>query len=103
MAIFVVCGYGATKVKIDSNLVELFKEGNPVRVAYEIVDEHMAGTGSMEVMMDFNASDAMSDPAVLTAISDLQDTTGKRIRKIRGAYAFAGRSGEGHQQDHERE
>jgi predicted RND superfamily exporter protein len=72
MAIFVVCGYGATKVKIDSNLVELFKDGNPVRVAYEIVDEHMAGTGSMEVMMDFQASDAMSDPAVLTAISKLQ-------------------------------
>ncbi|OUS08747.1 hypothetical protein A9Q96_03400 [Rhodobacterales bacterium 52_120_T64] len=71
--IFVVCGYGATQVKIDSNLAELFKEGNPVRVAYEIVDEHMAGTGSMEVMMDFQASDAMSDPAVLTVISDLQD------------------------------
>lgn len=73
MSIFVVCGYGATKVKIDSNLAELFKDGNPVRVAYEIVDEHMAGTGSMEVMMDFNVSDAMSDPEVLTAISDLQD------------------------------
>lgn len=73
MAIFVVCGYGATKVKIDSNLVELFKDGNPVRVAYEIVDEHMAGTGSMEVMMDFNASEAMSDPDVLRAISNLQD------------------------------
>ena len=73
MAVFVVCGYGATRVKIDSNLVELFKDGNPVRVAYEIVDEHMAGTGSMEVMMDFNASDAMSDPDVLMAISNLQD------------------------------
>jgi len=73
MAIFVVCGYGATRVKIDSNLVELFKDGNPVRVAYEIVDEHMAGTGSMEVMMDFNTSDAMSDPDVLQAISNLQD------------------------------
>ncbi len=72
-AVFVVTGYGATKVNIDSNLIELFKEDNPVRVAYEIVDEHMAGTGSMEVMMDFNASDAMSDPAVLRAISDLQD------------------------------
>ena len=73
MGIFVVCGYGATKVKIDSNMVELFKEGNPVRVAYEIVDEHMAGTGSMEVMMDFHTSDAMSDPEVLSAISNLQD------------------------------
>lgn len=72
-AIFVVCGYGATQVKIDSNLVELFKDGNPVRVAYEIVDEHMAGTGSMEVMMDFKTSEAMSDPEVLRVISDLQD------------------------------
>lgn len=80
-AIFLVCGYGSTKVKIDSNLVELFKDGNPVRVAYEIVDEHMAGTGSMEVMLDYNASDAMSDPAVLQSISDLQDVLESKYGK----------------------
>ena len=73
LGVFGICGYGATKVKIDSNLVELFKEGTAVRTAYEIVDEHMAGTGSMEVMMDFKTSEALSDPAVLQAISTLQD------------------------------
>ncbi|MHA1128517.1 MAG: efflux RND transporter permease subunit, partial [Alphaproteobacteria bacterium] len=73
LGVFVVCGYGATKVKIDSNLVELFKEGTPLRTAYEIVDEHMAGTGSMEVMLDFKTSEALSDPTVLNAISNLQE------------------------------
>jgi len=71
LGVFGICGYGATKVKIDSNLVELFKEGTAARTAYEIVDEHMAGTGSMEVMMDFKTSEALNDPAVLQAISTL--------------------------------
>ncbi len=72
-ALFGVTFYGATQVKIDSNLVELFRKGTTLRTAYEIVDEHMAGTGSMEIMLDFKQSDALTDPRVLQAISDLQD------------------------------
>lgn len=69
---FIVCGYGTSKVHIDSNLVELFKEKTPLRTAYEIVDKNMAGTGSMEVMLDFGKSDALSDPRVLNAIDAME-------------------------------
>lgn len=71
--IFGICLYGASKVKIDSNLVDLFREGTPLRVTYEIVDTHMAGTSSMEIMMDFQEEDALSDPKVLETIDQLQD------------------------------
>lgn len=71
--IFGICLYGASKVKIDSNLVDLFREGTPLRVTYEIVDTHMAGTSSMEIMMDFQEKDALSDPKVLQTIDQLQD------------------------------
>ena len=71
--IFGICLYGASKVKIDSNLVDLFREGTPLRVTYEIVDTHMAGTSSMEIMMDFQEEDALSDPKVLQTIDQLQD------------------------------
>ena len=81
--IFLACGYGATRVTIDTNLVELFKKDTPFRTAYEIVDEHMAGTGTMEVMLDFEKLDAFSDPRVLQAVdrmqTDLQDRYGKYI------------------------
>ena len=72
LGIFVICGYGATRVTIDSNLVELFKKDTPIRTAYEIVDEHMAGTGTMEVMLDFQRPDAFADYRVLQAVDRMQ-------------------------------
>jgi len=71
--LFGITLYGATLVRIDSNIVELFREGTPLRTAYEIVDEHMAGTGSMEVMIDLKQPDSVSDPVALQAISNLQN------------------------------
>jgi hypothetical protein len=73
VGIFGLCLYGATQVKIDSNLVELFSEDVPIRAAYDIVDEHMMGTGGMIIMIDMAESDAIMDPEVLQSISDLQD------------------------------
>ncbi|MDH5798336.1 MAG: MMPL family transporter, partial [Paracoccaceae bacterium] len=73
MGLFAVCAYGTTKVEIDTNLIELFKKGTPVRTAYEVVDENMAGTGSMEIMLDFKASDAFADADVLKAVDQLED------------------------------
>jgi len=75
---FIICGYGASKVHIDSNIVELFKKGTPVRTAYEIVDNNMAGTGSMEVMLNFGKSDALSDARVLNAIDAMQSNVMRR-------------------------
>ena len=78
VGVFVICAYGATQVRIDSNLVELFKKGTPLRTAYEIVDEHMAGTGAMEIMLDFGSSDAFADAEVLKAVDGLQENLQSR-------------------------
>jgi predicted RND superfamily exporter protein len=72
IGVFVICAYGATQVRIDTNLVELFQKGTPLRTAYDIVDEHMAGTGNMEIMLDFGRSDAFADARVLKAVDGLQ-------------------------------
>jgi predicted RND superfamily exporter protein len=81
VGVFGICLYGATQVKIDSNLVELFSEDVPIRAAYDIVDEHMMGTGGMIIMVDMGESDAIMDPEVLQAISKLQD-------KIKSSYDY---------------
>lgn len=64
--------YGLLELKIDSNFVEIIKKGQPLREAYTLVDEHMGGTGNMEVMVDFKQADALKDPQVLFAMEDLQ-------------------------------
>ena len=74
VSVFVICLYGATQVKIDSNLVELYSDDVPIGQAYEIVDEHMMGTGNMEVVVDTAISDGIMDPDVLNAMNRLQNT-----------------------------
>ncbi|MCP4721622.1 MAG: MMPL family transporter [Desulfobacteraceae bacterium] len=76
ITIFTLAGfllfYGLLQLKIDSNFVEIIKKGLPLRDAYILVDEHMGGTGNMEVMVDFNQADALKDPRVLFAMEALQ-------------------------------
>ena len=50
--VFGICLYGTTQVKIDSNLVELYSDDVPIGQAYDIVDEHMMGTGNMIIVVN---------------------------------------------------
>ena len=70
---FIVCLYGATQVKIDSNLVELYSDDVPIGQAYDIVDENMMGTGNMVIVVDTARSDGIMDPAVLSSMDRLQN------------------------------
>ena len=70
---FIVCLYGATQVKIDSNLVELYSDDVPIGQAYDIVDENMMGTGNMVIVVDTLRSDGIMDPDVLNSMDRLQN------------------------------
>ena len=72
VGVFVVCLYGATQVKVDSNIAELYREGSPLRTAYTIVDEHMMGTGSLEILVDMQQSDALMQAGILQTMDRLQ-------------------------------
>ena len=73
IGLFIVCLYGATQVKIDSNLVELYSDDVPIGQAYDIVDENMMGTGNMVIVVDTARSDGIMDPAVLGSMDRLQN------------------------------
>lgn len=72
MSVFAVCLYGATQVKVDSNIAELYREGSPLRTAYKVVDEHMMGTGSLEILVDMQQSDALMQVDLLHTMDRLQ-------------------------------
>ena len=72
VGLFAVCLYGATQVKVDSNIAELYREGSPLRTAYTVVDEHMMGTGSLEIFVDMQQSDALMQADVLQTMDRLQ-------------------------------
>jgi predicted RND superfamily exporter protein len=74
MVIFLACVTGATRVKVDSNMVAAFKKGSPLRAHYDVVDTHMAGTNTMEIFIDGGEIDSLLDPRVIKAMDSLQRT-----------------------------
>ena len=71
-SLFAICSYGMTLIRIDSNMTELTKEGSAIRVAYETVDENMAGAMSMVIMVDTHTSDGLYNPRLMQAMDQLQ-------------------------------
>ncbi len=63
---------GVFRVQVDSNMVNLIKEGVPLRETYELVDQKMSGTNSMELLIDGKQAGVLKDPDVLQAMDDLQ-------------------------------
>lgn len=87
---FFVCAYGTSKLKIDSNMTELTRVGNPMRVAYDIVDQNMAGAQMMVIMIDSQRSDGMLEPAVMRAIDALQSRIESRYSdQVTRTYSLA--------------
>lgn len=71
--LFALCSYGMTLIRIDSNMTELTREGSAIRVAYETVDENMAGAMSMVIMVDTHTSDGLYNPRLMQAMDQLQN------------------------------
>lgn len=73
LGIFGICVYGATQVKVDTNIIEQFKEGASIRETYEIVDDKMMGTQNMIIYVDMGKDYAFQDPQVLKTLEGLQE------------------------------
>ena len=63
---------GAFRIHVDSNLVNIIKEGASLRTTYELVDRVMSGTNNMQILINANQTDALRDPEMLKAMADLQ-------------------------------
>ncbi len=70
--IFIACLYGMSQIRIDSNMAELTREDSIIQRAYTVVDENMAGSQSMEIVINTNAIDGMMNPRLLQAVDELQ-------------------------------
>ena len=73
MTTFALFVYGATLVKIDSNLIELAKKDSPIRVTYELVDTEMMGGQNLEFILKLGKQDALKDPEVLKVVESFEE------------------------------
>lgn len=63
---------GAVQVKVDTNFMEIFVEGTPVRLSQEITEREMGGTQSLEIMIESKQEEAILQPQMLNTIDALQ-------------------------------
>lgn len=84
------CWYGESQIRVDSNIMELTREGSEIRTSFAMADQHLAGTQSMEIMLDTGSADGVSDPIILTKIDTLQKTLLERYPKqVSRTYSLA--------------
>ncbi|WP_426991137.1 efflux RND transporter permease subunit [Methylomonas sp. CM2] len=84
------CWYGESRLRIDSNVTELTREGSAIRVAYQTADGKMAGTQNMEIMLDTKTADGILDPKILTRIDSLQQKIAEKYPdKVSRTYSLA--------------
>jgi predicted RND superfamily exporter protein len=66
--------YGATQVKIDSQILDQYPEDSTFTQSVKVADEHMMGAYAMVLYLDFKEDFALQDPDVLKAMDELQKT-----------------------------
>ncbi len=64
--------YGATHITVDASMVAQFKPDDPIRHADEVLNQHFAGTTSLDIMIDTGRENGLLEPEFLQKIVDLQ-------------------------------
>lgn len=88
--VFVTSLYGTSQVRIDSNVAELARDHSAPRIAYRMVDTHMAGAQTLSMMIDVGVSDGLMEPAILRAMESLQTHIMQRYQdEVSRTYSLA--------------
>ncbi|WP_345303657.1 efflux RND transporter permease subunit [Lysobacter hankyongensis] len=73
--------YGATQVKIDSQILDQYPEDSTFTQSVKVADEHMMGAYAMVLYLDFKEDFALQDPAVMKAMDELQKEFETKYKK----------------------
>ena len=64
--------YGLTQLQIETDIVKDLPTDDPLRVAFNQVDQHMGGTMSLELVIDSGKDDGIRNLATMQAMEKLQ-------------------------------
>ncbi len=70
--VMVVAGYGLSLIVINDNPVKWFKPSHPIRIADNVMNEHLAGTYMNYLVFTSDDPDHMKDPQVQLYIESVQ-------------------------------
>ena len=73
LVLFIVLGFGITKVEVDSNTVRYFKEDVPWRKAVNFTQDNISGPAGYEIIVDSNKKDGIKDPKFLNTVDEFYE------------------------------
>jgi len=62
-----------TQIRVDSNMLNFFKQDNWVNQDLRYFEQHYRGTTNIEITIDSGAKGGIKDPAILSSINSLQN------------------------------
>lgn len=81
MLLFAFCVYGATRVKVDTQILDQYPKDSTFTKSVQVADEHMMGAYSMVLFLNFKEDFALQDPEVLKEMENLQHTFETKYKK----------------------
>lgn len=69
----IVFAIGIKRIHVESSSIDILRTDTFIRKAFDIADEKMGGTDSLEILVDTGKVDGLKDPKILTLMEDLQE------------------------------
>ncbi|HEU4364416.1 MAG TPA: MMPL family transporter [Candidatus Krumholzibacteria bacterium] len=76
--VMLIAGYGVTRIVVNDNPVNWFKPGSPLRVADQVMNQHLPGTYIVYVELSGTDEGAFLDPAWMGWAERLQNQIGQQ-------------------------
>lgn len=70
----------AIKIRVETNLIDYFKPSDPLRRSLNFVQDHLAGVGSLDVVLSAAEPDTFKEPEIWQAVEAMQ----KDIQSLAG-------------------
>lgn len=74
LVLFAACLVSASRVEINMSVKRLFAEGDPIRNADARMNATFAGTNTLDLLVESDEEGALSEPAAVQAIDELERT-----------------------------
>ena len=79
-AIFII---GIFKIKVEMNNITFFKKSSPIRITDNILNDKLAGTSVLNIILESKNKQPIVTPKILNKIDDFQNTVQKRFKIIK--------------------
>ncbi len=73
LILVVIFGFGASRMTLESNIVNYFSEKSPIKRGTMVIEEVFGGSMQISVVVDTGVEDGFKDPAMLEELIVIQD------------------------------